>query len=441
MGITIVQKSNLAKPKPNPKIALVLAGGGVSGGAFKLGGMIALNNFMVNKDIRDFDIYVGVSAGSILSLFLANGIPTEELLKSLEGRKGLINPILASDFYYFNTKEFLLNPLLLIKDIFTLLPLSYLNFLISNNIFREKFRKKITNLLISPDIETIGNFIKFCFSNFKSSNISKGSLPWRYIPNGFFITDEFERSIRKNLSDNNMINDFKELYKIKGKELYIYSTNLDAVKRAVFGHDEINTVSISKAMQASIAVPIFYKPVEINGTNFVDGGVINTAGMDLAIKKGADLIICYNPFRPFNFESFSLKYDKKNSKYCIADDGLYVLVNQVFRTILHTRLIYGMERYRKNPDFNGDIILIEPTEYDDKFFDMNPLAFWERRKASKRGYASVRTSIQQNYKQLEEIFKSYGIRTSFDFAYEPINQLPTTFGYSSNTYHKSLVPV
>ncbi len=33
MGITIVQKSDLDRPKDNPKIAIVLAGGAVTGGA------------------------------------------------------------------------------------------------------------------------------------------------------------------------------------------------------------------------------------------------------------------------------------------------------------------------------------------------------------------------------------------------------------------------
>ena len=49
MGITIVQKSDLAVRKKNPKIALVLAGGAVTGGAFKLGGLKALDDFLVNR--------------------------------------------------------------------------------------------------------------------------------------------------------------------------------------------------------------------------------------------------------------------------------------------------------------------------------------------------------------------------------------------------------
>jgi len=46
---------------------------------------------------------------------------------------------------------------------------------------------------------------------------------------------------------------------------------------------------------------------------------------------------------------------------------------------------------------------------------MNPLAFWERRRAAKRGYASVRQSIQQRYSELEELLRAYGIHTDPEF--------------------------
>ena len=39
-------------------------------------------------------------------------------------------------------------------------------------------------------------------------------------------------------------------------------------------------------------------PARINGVDYVDGGVRHTANIDVAIEQGADLIICYNPFRP-----------------------------------------------------------------------------------------------------------------------------------------------
>ncbi len=71
MGLTLIRKSDPARMKRNPKIALVLAGGAISGGAFKVGGLKALNDFMVGRSITDFDIYVGLSAGSMLSVPVA----------------------------------------------------------------------------------------------------------------------------------------------------------------------------------------------------------------------------------------------------------------------------------------------------------------------------------------------------------------------------------
>ncbi|MBC8179049.1 MAG: hypothetical protein H8E19_16720, partial [Deltaproteobacteria bacterium] len=59
---------------------------------------------------------------------------------------------------------------------------------------------------------------------------------------------------------------------------------------------------------------------------------------------------------------------------------------------------------------------IEPTEYDADFFDMNPLAFWGRREAAKRGFQSVSASIYGNYKKLRRILGAYGIKVDPKFA-------------------------
>jgi NTE family protein len=78
--------------------------------------------------------------------------------------------------------------------------------------------------------------------------------------------------------------------------------------------------------------------------------------------------------------------------------------------------MHGINSYRNNPDFKGDLIVIEPTEYDAEFFDMNPMAFWERRKAAKRGFLSVKASIHNRYPELKRILGAYGIRVNEEFA-------------------------
>src|SRR6266436_1515412 len=85
MGITIVQKSDLTVRKRNPRVALVLAGGAISGGGFKLGGLKAFDDFLVNRKTTDFDMYVGLSAGAFLAAPLASGVTPPVMMRSLEG--------------------------------------------------------------------------------------------------------------------------------------------------------------------------------------------------------------------------------------------------------------------------------------------------------------------------------------------------------------------
>src|SRR5512137_1530198 len=110
MGITIVQKSDLAVRKKNPKIALVLAGGAITGGAFKLGGLKALDDFLVNKKTTEFDTYVGLSAGAVLAAPLAAGVSPAEMLKSLEGKSSEFSRFGPGDVYQPNLRDFVTRP-------------------------------------------------------------------------------------------------------------------------------------------------------------------------------------------------------------------------------------------------------------------------------------------------------------------------------------------
>jgi len=395
-------------------LALVLAGGAVTGGAFKLGGLKAFSRFMLNHRFKDFDMFIGVSAGSILAAFLANAIPIGQIIRSLEGKKGMLAPMRAAELYFPNYQDFTINPLAALIRMLMFPPLSTFDFFWTNNIFRRKFRKLMLQVSFAPNHENMEQFVDYCLRQ-ASLAVRHRQPQWRLIPNGIFSTQKFERSMRNNLEQTGWSNNFKRLYEQTGKELYIVAMNLDCATRAVFGHDQINTAPISQAVQASIAMPLFYAPVTIRGTDYIDGAIIKTTSLDLAIARGADLIICYNPFRPVNCESFKDTCARPNHSSAIANNGLNAIMNQVIRTLLHTRLIHGMDLYRKDPDFKGDIILIEPGEADEKFFNMNPLSFWDRKKAYLRGFESVMFSVSQKYGQLKRILDAHGIETNSNF--------------------------
>ena len=64
---------------------------------------------------------------------------------------------------------------------------------------------------------------------------------------------------------------------------------------------ELDDVPISKAVAASCAIPGLYRPVRINGVDYIDGGVRKTAHISLALRERCGLTICINPIVPVRF--------------------------------------------------------------------------------------------------------------------------------------------
>jgi len=105
VGLTLIQRSSGLRPPKNPKIALVLAGGAVSGGAFKVGGLKALDEFLVGRKVNELDTYIGLSAGAFLATSLAAGITPDEMIEALEGTSRRIDQLRPIDFYSPNIGE------------------------------------------------------------------------------------------------------------------------------------------------------------------------------------------------------------------------------------------------------------------------------------------------------------------------------------------------
>ncbi|HVN87705.1 MAG TPA: patatin-like phospholipase family protein [Candidatus Binatia bacterium] len=411
MGITIVQKSELGVRKHDPKIALVLAGGAVTGGAFKLGGLKALDDFLVNRKVNEFETYIGLSAGAVLAAPLAAGVSPAEMLKSLEGKSEEFSQFQPLDFYNPNFAEFVSRPLQFAFDLAAYAPRVLLDLTRHAPTLLGKLRAALSDYLRKPSL----GGLQVLLEPIAETIDKRRRVPFvlDYLPSGFFDNASIERYLRRNFEHGGISNDFRTLYQHTKRELYIGAMNLDTAERVVFGHDEDASVTVSEAVQASTALPGFYKPAHLHGVDYVDGGVRRTANIDVAIEHGADLVICYNPFRPFS-NRVRRKYVKELGKVVVegrplVDTGLLTVINQVFRTLLHSRLQYGLRQYQDDPHFTGDIIVIEPKETDLHFFQMSALAYWQRIVAAQHGYISVTESIEQNYDLIKPILERYGI--------------------------------
>src|SRR3954468_1052270 len=63
------------------RTALVLGGGGFTGGVYEIGALRALDLLAVNRTVNQFDVYVGTSAGSFVASLAANGVTPEEMMR------------------------------------------------------------------------------------------------------------------------------------------------------------------------------------------------------------------------------------------------------------------------------------------------------------------------------------------------------------------------
>src|SRR3712207_2495137 len=81
------QKTRKTQGKPRrrrprrSRTALVLGGGGFTGGVYEIGALRALDLLAVDRTVNQFDVYVGTSAGALIAALAANGVTPEQMMR------------------------------------------------------------------------------------------------------------------------------------------------------------------------------------------------------------------------------------------------------------------------------------------------------------------------------------------------------------------------
>ncbi len=265
MGLTLIRKSDGARRKRNPRVALVLAGGAVSGGAFKVGGLKALNDFLTDRRVTDLDMYVGLSAGSILGASLASGITPDEMLKVLDGTSTRFDQLRPVDFYNPNYREFVTRPVKFMYDLCSYLPSVGVDFARALPGLPDAVGPSVRRFVTDPTYTRFESMVMRLLEHVSP----KREIPalTNHMPSGFFDNASLERWLRRSFERIRMPNDFRAFARKRGAKLYITACDLDTAERVIFGADENCELTISQAVQASSAVPIFYKPARLNGVD------------------------------------------------------------------------------------------------------------------------------------------------------------------------------
>jgi predicted acylesterase/phospholipase RssA len=192
----------------------------------------------------------------------------------------------------------------------------------------------------------------------------------------------------------------------------VTATDLDTGERIVFGGGRNDEVPISQAVAASAALPMVFRPRELGGRQLVDGGIRSTTNLDIAVERGAKLILVINPLVPYvNDFSRTVSTVLGPRPRRVSDMGFAQIGYQAFKLLAHQRLHEAVQQWEER--YPGvDILLIEPDPGDELMFETNILNFTRRVEIARHGFESVTLKLARDYERLRSILSRHGIDIS-----------------------------
>jgi predicted acylesterase/phospholipase RssA len=342
-------------------VALVCAGGGVTGAVYEIGCLRALDE-LLGRSVNDLDLYVGISGGAVVASLTAAGISPAEMYDEATRRSGTPLGVTAAPLYRFGGLEFLK---------------------------RSARAPRVLAQAIYKALTAEGrNLSDVAWSIFEM------------LPPGLMdssgVRDFLHRLLRSRLRSDS----FRGL----PRQLLIVAVDIDRGEAVAFGQDGNADVPVSQAVQASIALPGLYRPVRIGDRDYVDGGVRKTAHINLAIQHGADLVICINPIVPFLNDTADGPLQGH-----LSNRGVTWVLDQTLRIMLHGRMELGLQRYAsEHPEV--DILVIEPTRDDMRMFSYNIMRYSARRLVAEHGYRTPLDFFRRDFARHKKLFARHGIR-------------------------------
>lgn len=348
-----------------PKIGLAVAGGGPVGGMYELGALRALDEAIEGLRLTDLEVYVGVSSGAFLASGLANQLSTADMCRIF-----LTDDLAQGRF----RPEVFLRP-------------AFQEYLRRAAAIPQMIGSWLLDIIRNPDdnkwTDVVGRL---------------GAI----IPTGLFDNAEIERFLRTIFASFGRSNDFREL----AHRLYVVAVDIDSGETVRFGAPGFDHVPISRAVQASSALPGLYPPVEIDQHWYVDGALRRTLHASVALDAGAELVIGINPLVPFD-ASMALRNGLPVPSSLI-EGGLPAVLSQTFRTLLKSRMQVGLDKYQTQYE-HADIVLFEPRPDDTSMFFTNVFSYESRHKLAQHAYSSTLADLAAHADKLRPVLARHGL--------------------------------
>ena len=362
-------RSRRARARARPKIGIALAGGGPLGGIYEIGALAALADALDGIDFNALDVYVGVSSGAFIAAGLANGIAPREMSRMFIESESHAEPF---------------DPAVLLRPA-----------------FREYLRRAAS----LPPLASAALW-RILTSGDRPALLEAFAQLGRALPTGVFDNRAIEVFLARVFSAPGRTNDFRQLE----HRLFLVATDLDTGASVRFGAPGHDHVPISTAVQASAALPGLFPPVEIDGRHFVDGALKRTLHASVALEQEVKLLFCINPLVPFDTR---ISTPSRDAPRRLVEGGLPAVLAQTLRTIVHSRMEVGMQRYeREFPD--ADVVLFQPHRHDVEMFLTNFFSFASRRRLAEHAYQRTLKELLARREELGPVLARHGIEIRLD---------------------------
>jgi NTE family protein len=354
------------------RFGLALAGGGPLGAFYEVGCLHAIEEAFDGYQLTELDMYVGVSSGAMIAAGLANGFDTADM--------GLVFIHNASD-------EMKFSPALFLKPA-----------------FREYARRVAGAPGMLADIAR--EYLRDPGKDWAEVIDPLGRL----LPTGICDNRPLERVMARLFSLQGRSNDFRQL----GPRLYVVATELNSGHSVRFGEPGYDHVPISRAIQASTALPGLYPPVAIDGHLYADGALLRTMNASVLLDAGAEFVICVNPLVAFDASSAPRPpHGYPPDQHDLTHGGLPTVLSQTFRSLIQSRMQAGMKGYKQRYP-HADVLLFEPDRGDSDLFFQNVFRYADRRRLAEHAYQCTRRDLLRQAPRLQKLLLRHGITLRVD---------------------------
>lgn len=331
-----------------PRVAICLAGGGVTGAMYQIGALAALEDVIGGLSASGFDIYVGAASGASVAAALAGGASVQRLYRTLLDPADNYFPLQRSHLLRMDMSEW-----------------------------------KHTALRVWGALRH-GSSALFSRVPTKPDDLwEQLDRIYDSLPAGLFSLDAYEQL----LEDFFLRRGVPTRFSAMPRTLRIPAFDLDTGERVVFGAEGWREVPVARACAASMALPLFYSPVQIGERHFIDGSGVAVTHIDLALAEGADLVIVINPMVPYATSGGAVPtgHGRRTS---LRDKGALWVYSQAIRISASQRVDDRLASL--DAETRERVLVLSPRPTDTQLFLHNPASFANRRTILEHAYRSTR---------------------------------------------------